>query len=170
MTEQRHTPGPWEGFPPDDPTEIKTLYGSPQMDESQLIPVVKLGSGKNRIAKAVLIASAPDLVAENERLRGKIRGIKETGELDEDITPPLRACRVPTDCGTHEIYCQINIENADGVIVGYMYNMSDQLVHLFINSVNQQLARAALKGDDAGSYLLRWHYANRTDVSPGRMG
>ena len=64
------TPGPWEAFPiKADSMQIKTRYGSPDMDQSELCPVMALGTGKNRQANAHLIASAPDLYAALEICR-----------------------------------------------------------------------------------------------------
>lgn len=53
-----HTPGPWEVHG----LCIKTIYGNIFMDDSQLMPVLLLGSGVNMDANARLIAKAPDLV------------------------------------------------------------------------------------------------------------
>lgn len=55
------TPGPWEVTP--DGLAIKTEFGRPGMDESQLLPVRLLSSGVCLEANGRLIAAAPELLA-----------------------------------------------------------------------------------------------------------
>lgn len=53
-----HTPVPWEGFPPQDPTMIKTIIGYPGMDDSERSPIIALGKGAKRKANAEFIVLA----------------------------------------------------------------------------------------------------------------
>lgn len=55
-----HAPGPWEVTL--DKQGVKTIYGQPGMDPSQLLPVAVLSPGVCRQANARLIAAAPDLL------------------------------------------------------------------------------------------------------------
>lgn len=67
-TKAQYTPGPWQVFPPDMPVQIKAILGYLDMDESQLIPVTRLGRGVNTEANARLIAAAPILFEALEAL------------------------------------------------------------------------------------------------------
>lgn len=61
MSKAKFTPPPWGSFPPWAPTEVKSDIGHPSADESQLIPVVRLGQGRNRDANARLIEASPEM-------------------------------------------------------------------------------------------------------------
>jgi len=61
-----YTPGPWAISP--SKRGIKTVYGRPGMDDSQLEPVRLLGEGINLQANARLIAAAPKLLEQLESL------------------------------------------------------------------------------------------------------
>jgi len=70
-----HTPGPWQTFPPNDPTEVKAIHGSPGMEVCDLIPVIRLGPGYKRIANAHLIAAAPEMYEALKKVKDHIKTI-----------------------------------------------------------------------------------------------
>lgn len=74
------TPGPWESDPRG--FGIKTVYGQPGMDASQLMPVAILSHGVNREANARLIASAPDLYHELSHLVRLLEPLERDGGLN----------------------------------------------------------------------------------------
>ncbi len=84
-----HTPGPWEvRVNPVRGIIVKTIFGSPWMDESQLIPCV-VSPGENAKANAHLIAAAPDLLAACEEWLEYFRKLDEQTEAGD----PLREHR-----------------------------------------------------------------------------
>lgn len=82
-----HTPVPWEGFPPQDPTMIKTVFGYPGMDDSERSPITFLGSGVKRKANAEFIIRACNA---HDDLLGALKQL--SAALDEfDFDPALQA-------------------------------------------------------------------------------
>ncbi len=64
-----HTKGPWEVYGKHPAVVgVKSIFGSPSMDDSQLSPVRAISPGVNQDANACLIAAAPDMLEELERL------------------------------------------------------------------------------------------------------
>lgn len=64
-----HTPGPWEVFRHPAVVQIKTVFGSPKMDMSQLVPVPSVAPGVNQEANAQLIAAAPTMLDALEEIK-----------------------------------------------------------------------------------------------------
>lgn len=81
-----HTPGPWR-YDPD-----STLVYAPAGDETEPIDSsTSLAEVVSTHADGALIASAPELLSENERLRAQIKALRKaakrlSNDVDEDYT------------------------------------------------------------------------------------
>ena len=84
-----YTPGPWEWFG----NSIKSVYGKYGMDDSELLPVARLGSGKNLEANARLISASPEMYEALEAAFHAVSMGWDAREVLGENSPILEAAR-----------------------------------------------------------------------------
>ena len=75
---------------------------------------------------------------------------EHTKELTDDLTCPVTTHRPREGDGP---YCQVNVMNRDGVIIGFMYNMTDSAVDRFRTCMN---ACAGIENPAAIKDVIDW--------------
>lgn len=93
-----HALTPWQVFPPNKPTEIKTKYGRPGMDESELIPITALGEGVSKASNAEFIVQACNAYDEMLRTLRDALGIFQL--LGSGQKPPFSCSEMCERIGT----------------------------------------------------------------------
>ncbi len=85
-----HTAGPWEVFSTGrGRVEVKSVYASPGMDDSQLYPASAISPGVNQEANARLIAAAPDLLEACKAIISECQLFNEGGSGEFVASPSL---------------------------------------------------------------------------------